>query len=222
MLHWSEIADFSAKVGDIKVVWEMSRFHWATVFARAWRISGDAHYLSAMQLWMEDWWRCNPPNTGPNWMCGQETSIRLINTLLALRLAGVGAEFSSWADRFRSRRIAAALTSPRFTPSRRTTITRRAKLLGFSSVARGWRGMARGRRDAAANDGPKKAASCSRVGCIGWFCPTAVSHSIRSRTTECCSTLSVLRKHGGDMWGRHHSPKTFILGRLPQRDGLAR
>jgi hypothetical protein len=88
-VHWSGIADFSAGVGDIKVVWEISRFSWALVFARAWRISGDARYLSTMQLWMEDWWRCNPPNAGPNWMCGQETSIRLINALLALRMAGL-------------------------------------------------------------------------------------------------------------------------------------
>ncbi len=88
-VHWSGIADFSAEAGDIKVVWELSRFSWALVFARAWRISGDARYLSTMQLWIEDWWRCNPPNTGPNWMCGQETSIRLINSLLATRLASL-------------------------------------------------------------------------------------------------------------------------------------
>jgi hypothetical protein len=88
-LHWSEIADFSAEAGDIKVVWEMSRFSWATVFARSWRISGDARYLSTLQFWMQDWWRCNPPNTGPNWICGQETSIRLINALLALHIAGL-------------------------------------------------------------------------------------------------------------------------------------
>lgn len=88
-LHWSKIADFSAEVGDIKIVWEISRFSWATIFARAWRISWDARYLLALQLWMEDWWRFNPPNTGPNWMCGQETSIRLINALLALRMAGL-------------------------------------------------------------------------------------------------------------------------------------
>jgi hypothetical protein len=87
--HWSEIADFSAEAGDIKVIWEMSRFSWAPVLARAWRIGGDARYLSTLQMWMQDWRRCNPPNTGPNWMCGQETSIRLINALLALRLAGL-------------------------------------------------------------------------------------------------------------------------------------
>jgi hypothetical protein len=88
-LHWSKIADFSSEGGDIKVVWELSRFGWAPVFARAWRISGDARYLRALHVWMEDWWRCNPPNTGPNWMCGQETSIRLMNMLLALRVAGL-------------------------------------------------------------------------------------------------------------------------------------
>jgi hypothetical protein len=88
-LHWSVIADFNAEAGDIKVIWEMSRFSWASIFARAWRMSGNARYLSALQLWMQDWWWCNPPNTGPNWMCGQETSIRLINALLALRILGL-------------------------------------------------------------------------------------------------------------------------------------
>lgn len=88
-LHWSKIVDFSGEAGDIKAVWETSRFSWAPVFARAWRISRDARYLSALQLWMQDWWRCNSPNTGPNWMCGQETSLRLINALLALLMAGM-------------------------------------------------------------------------------------------------------------------------------------
>lgn len=86
---WSQIPDFSAKVGDIKVVWELSRFNWALVFARAWRISGDERYRLALQHWMEDWWQSNPPGTGPNWMCGQETSIRLMNALLAWRIAGL-------------------------------------------------------------------------------------------------------------------------------------
>lgn len=87
-VHWSKIPEFSADAGDIKVVWELSRFTWALVFARAWRISGDARYLATLQLWVQDWWQRNPPNTGPNWMCGQETSIRLISFLVALRIAG--------------------------------------------------------------------------------------------------------------------------------------
>jgi hypothetical protein len=93
-MHWSRIPNFSSqvgdiKVGDIKVVWELSRFSWALVFARAWRISGDLRYRLALQHWIEDWWQNNPPGTGPNWMCGQETSIRLMNALLAWRIAGL-------------------------------------------------------------------------------------------------------------------------------------
>src|SRR5262249_24143151 len=87
--HWSEIADFRPDLGDIKVFWEASRFTWAPVFARAWRATGNRHYLSALQLWMQDWCSNNPPNTGPNWMCGQEASVRLINALLALRVSGL-------------------------------------------------------------------------------------------------------------------------------------
>jgi hypothetical protein len=87
--HWSQIPAFSAEAGDIKVVWELSRFSWALVLARAWQISGDTRYRSALQDWMEDWWQNNPPAIGPNWMCGQETSIRLMNALLAWRIAGL-------------------------------------------------------------------------------------------------------------------------------------
>jgi len=86
--HWSRIPDFASHVGDIKVIWELSRFMWAPLFVRSWRLSGDHRFLMAFQQWIEDWWQSNPPNTGPNWKCGQETSIRLINTLLALHLAG--------------------------------------------------------------------------------------------------------------------------------------
>jgi hypothetical protein len=87
-MHWSSIADFAGHAGDIKCVWELSRFGWASTFARAWRVTRDSRYLGALAAWIEDWWRANPPNVGPNWKCGQETSIRLINALLALRIAG--------------------------------------------------------------------------------------------------------------------------------------
>jgi len=87
--YWSDIKDFDNDVGDIKSVWEMSRFTWATVFARAWRASGDRRYGLALLHWTEDWWQRNPPNVGPNWMCGQESSIRLMNILVALYIAGL-------------------------------------------------------------------------------------------------------------------------------------
>ena len=79
--HWSQINEFSG--ADIKNIWEVSRFEWLTLFARAWRYTCDERYLDAMNSWLADWLAKNPANTGPNWKCGQEASIRLINLLLA-------------------------------------------------------------------------------------------------------------------------------------------
>jgi hypothetical protein len=84
--HWSTLNEFSA--GDIKNVWEASRFEWAPLLARAWCLSGDARYLETLRRWTLDWVSRNPAHAGPNWKCGQETSIRLINLLLAARILG--------------------------------------------------------------------------------------------------------------------------------------
>ena len=81
--HWSTIPDFNPAVGDIKNVWEPSRFDWLLVFTRAYRHTEDTRYLQAMNFWLEDWCQQNPVNGGPNWKCGQEASIRLMQTLLA-------------------------------------------------------------------------------------------------------------------------------------------
>ena len=84
--HWSALDEFGA--GDIKKVWEASRFEWAPLLARAWRLSGRSLYLDTLNGWLADWVRENPFNAGANWKCGQEASIRLINLLLAARLTG--------------------------------------------------------------------------------------------------------------------------------------
>lgn len=85
--HWSQLDEFSG--GDIKLLWESSRFEWAPRFAQAWRVSGDQSFLEALNLWIVNWIEQNPTNQGPNWKCGQEASIRLINLLLTARLLGV-------------------------------------------------------------------------------------------------------------------------------------
>lgn len=85
--HWSQLDEFSG--GDIKLLWEASRFEWAPRFAQAWRLSGDDAYLDALNHWLQNWVEQNPINQGPNWKCGQEASIRLINLLLTARLLGV-------------------------------------------------------------------------------------------------------------------------------------
>lgn len=80
--HWSMIGDFDFRGDDIKVVWDISRFDWALVLARAFRVSGDSRFLKTLNEWSTDWIENNPLNIGPNWKCGQESAIRMLQVLL--------------------------------------------------------------------------------------------------------------------------------------------
>lgn len=84
--HWSKLNEFS--VADIKTVWEASRFEWVPLLARAWCVSGDSRYIETLNQWLHDWVLRNPSNAGPNWKCGQEASIRVINLMLGSFLLG--------------------------------------------------------------------------------------------------------------------------------------
>lgn len=86
--HWSLLSDFNDDSGDIKCIWEVSRFDWALVLARAYCVSGDTRFIHALNNWIGDWILKNPVNIGPNWKCGQEVSIRMMQTLLAAFLLG--------------------------------------------------------------------------------------------------------------------------------------
>lgn len=79
--HWTNLPDFHPEVGDIKNVWEASRFEWLHTLARSYAISGEKKYLEIINSWLKDWKAKNPVNTGPNWKCGQEASIRVFNVL---------------------------------------------------------------------------------------------------------------------------------------------
>ena len=84
--HWSRVADFDAEFGDIKLVWELSRFQWILLLTRAYLQSGDSKYIDSANEWARNWIEHNPVNCGLNWMCGQETSIRLVHVLLSEKL----------------------------------------------------------------------------------------------------------------------------------------
>lgn len=80
-LHWMEYGDFNLNSGDVKIIWELSRFDWVTVLARAYKVSGEEKYLIKLNTLLVDWCKNNPINVGPNWKCGQETSFRLMKLL---------------------------------------------------------------------------------------------------------------------------------------------
>ena len=81
--HWSKISD--AGNDDIKGVWEASRFSWVFPLVRAWIIEGSDFYPEIFWKLFEDWMEKNPPNQGPQWMCGQEAAMRLIAVAYALQ-----------------------------------------------------------------------------------------------------------------------------------------
>ena len=80
--HWSEISDFTPGLGDIKAVWEASRFDWVPRMAWAHR-GGDESALAVLEMWLRDWVARNPANLGVNWKCGQEASFRCLNLVAA-------------------------------------------------------------------------------------------------------------------------------------------
>ena len=77
---WWRIPDFGS--GDIKGLWELSRFDWLVAWATK-AAHGDDAALGRMNQWLQDWSRKNPPYKGPNWKCGQEASIRVMHLVLA-------------------------------------------------------------------------------------------------------------------------------------------
>jgi len=74
--HWSQISDDSST--DIKFIWEPNRFAFVYALVRAYAASHDEKYPEAFWSLIEDWAKHNPPNTGPNWMDGQEIALRLM------------------------------------------------------------------------------------------------------------------------------------------------
>ncbi len=86
-LDWWMIPDFDPKVGDIKAIWEASRFDWVLAFAQRAR-SGNSLELIRLNNWLEDWCNQNPPFKGANWKCGQEASIRVMHLAMAAYILG--------------------------------------------------------------------------------------------------------------------------------------
>lgn len=76
--EWWRIADFDPAVGDIKSIWEASRFDWVLAFAQR-SCSGDTAAITQLNQWLTHWCQHNSPYHGPNWKCGQEASIRLLH-----------------------------------------------------------------------------------------------------------------------------------------------
>lgn len=76
--HWSGISLFDKSVGDIKYIWEPSRFAWAYTLIRAYSATSNDKYVEKFWSIFEQWLNANQPNQGANYSCGQECAIRLM------------------------------------------------------------------------------------------------------------------------------------------------
>lgn len=81
--HWSEINDFNLESGDIKYVWEKSRFAYLITLSR-YDYHFDADHSEFVFNEINSWIDSNPINQGPNWKCSQEISLRLFNWMHCL------------------------------------------------------------------------------------------------------------------------------------------
>jgi len=81
---WTEMRFASDDYGDLKFILEPSRFLFVYPLARAYAISGDERFPVAFWSAVEDWASNSLPMSGPLWICGQESSLRIIAWTFAL------------------------------------------------------------------------------------------------------------------------------------------
>ena len=81
--HWTQIKDIDPLAGDIKYVWEKSRFTYLIDIMRY-----DYHFIDDHSEFVfkeiENWISNNPINLGPNYKCSQEISLRCFNWIFLL------------------------------------------------------------------------------------------------------------------------------------------
>ena len=81
---YRELLRYSAPAGsDVKVPWELSRFHHFVLLAQTWWLTRDQQYQDAFFEQWEHWSAENSYGYGVNWMNAMEVSIRAVNLLWA-------------------------------------------------------------------------------------------------------------------------------------------
>jgi len=81
---WTQMRFASPVYGDLKFILEPSRFLFIYPLVRAYALSGDERFPRAFWSAIEDWARHSPPMAGPLWICGQESSLRILSLSFAL------------------------------------------------------------------------------------------------------------------------------------------
>jgi hypothetical protein len=81
---WTTMRFASPDYGDLKFILEPSRFLFVYPLARAYALTADERFPEAFWQAIENWAANNPPMSGPLWICGQESSLRILAWSFAL------------------------------------------------------------------------------------------------------------------------------------------
>ncbi|MEK7328074.1 MAG: heparinase II/III family protein, partial [Chloroflexota bacterium] len=79
--------------GDVKVPWELSRFHHGLTLALGFAATGDERYPREWRAQVDSWRADNPPEHGPNWGNAMEAAIRAVNWIAAFEFTRSGPAF---------------------------------------------------------------------------------------------------------------------------------
>ena len=74
--HWTEYEPEKGK--DLRLLWEPARFGWAFTLCRAYQFTGDPRYAAGVFDLLSSWLDSNQPNSGPHWISGQESALRIL------------------------------------------------------------------------------------------------------------------------------------------------
>jgi len=80
---------------DVRILWELNRFHHFIALGLAWQLTHDSRYLDTFVNQLRNWLETNPVGKGVNWASAMEVAIRAVNWLIAgaLMQEGIPTEF---------------------------------------------------------------------------------------------------------------------------------
>ena len=85
--HYSRLTIVDLDAGfDIKVPWELSRFHHAPTLGQCYLLTGEEKYAQEFVAQLTDWWEENPHEFGPNWANAMEAAVRSANWICGYEL----------------------------------------------------------------------------------------------------------------------------------------
>lgn len=82
----SNSIDYRKPGTEIRLCWEINRFHDIYALARSFFVSKDESYVRGIERLLQDWTYQNPVGMGPNWVSAMEAAIRIVNLTWSMPL----------------------------------------------------------------------------------------------------------------------------------------